>query len=172
MGSSTIPLDKSNPDLVWQTPRETYNNVTAITVGLSKAPPGPTQIAAIERAIRKPFKGQEFLDEMNELKEELRCISVITTAKERVGLLLGQVSLSVLFAATSFMATYIYDLEALENITGVSDDDDMMFTPIVDQLQSDAGESSVSVLLEIASNQRQIIQLLTALTNASAITGN
>ena len=165
-------VDESNTDLVWQTPRETYNNVTAIAVGLSKAPPGPTQIAAIERAIRKPFKGQEFLDEMNELKEELRCISVITTAKERVGLLLGQVSLSVLFAATSFMATYIYDLEALENITGVSDDDDMMFTPIVDQLQSDAGES---VLQNIEGalqqqmvfqqqqmvNQQQIIQLLT-----------
>lgn len=63
------------------------------------------------------------------------------------------------------MATYIYDVPAFENITGV--DDDEIYGPIVDALQSESGDSLA--LQTIADSQRQqIIQLLGALLNATA----
>ena len=76
-------------------------------------------------------------------------------------MLAQQVSLSLLFGVSSFMATLIYDLPAFENITGIDDDD--MYSPIVDQLQVESvtGDSTVAILQGMAANQQQLIQLLT-----------
>ena len=121
--------------------------------------------------MKAPFRRAEFFGEVNELKQELGCIAAITASKERIGLLAQQVSLSVLFGVSSFVATLIYDLPAFENITGVDDDD--MYSPIVDQLQVESvtGDSTVAILQGMAASQQehqqQMLRLMTALLNAT-----
>lgn len=156
--------DPTNDGLQWQTPRQTVLAMGMLKDGFSEAPPSPGILAAMELAIKAPFRRPEFLEQLNELKKELGYIAAITVSKERVGLLLQQISLSLLFGVSSFMATYIYDLPAFENITGVDDDD--AYGPIVDALQSESGDSLA--LQTIADSQQQIIQLLGALLNATA----
>ena len=140
--------------------------------GFSEAPPSPGILAAMELAIKAPFRRPEFLEQLNELKNELGYIAAITVSKERVGLLLQQISLSLLFGVSSFMATYIYDSIDFSNSTLLSDDDDE-YGPIVDALQSESGDSLA--LRTIADsqqqqlvNQQQLIQLVGALLNATA----
>ena len=170
-----------DPDKSWTTPRTTFLYMDSIKDGYSKGNPSPGMLTALEQGIKGPFLHPEFFEEMNELNEELGYIAAITASKARVGLLLQQISLSALFGLSSFMATYIYDLPAFENITGVDDDDDMLYTPVVNQL-SDGDDSTVSLLKGMANsqqqfqtenlaNQQQLMQLLTALLNAT-VTGS
>lgn len=164
--------DPTNDDLQWQTPRQTVLAMGMLKDGFSEAPPSPGILAAMELAIKAPFRRPEFLEQLNELKKELGYIAAITVSKERVGLLLQQISLSLLFGLSSFMATYIYDSIDFSNSTLFSDDDDE-YSPIVDELQALSGDSLV--LRNIADsqqqqlvNQQQLIQLVGALLNATA----
>ena len=165
------PTNKGFPCLQWQTPRQTFLTMQMLKDGFSEAPPSPGILAAMELAIKAPFRRPEFLEQLNELKKELGYIAAITVSKERVGLLLQQISLSLLFGVSSFMATYIYDLPAFENITGVDDDD--IYGPIVDALQSESGDSLALQTIADSQqqqlvNQQQLIQLVGALLNATA----
>ena len=149
----------------WETPRKTFLTMMLLKNGYSKAPPMPGVIAAMELGLKEPFRRAEFFDELNELKGELGYIAAITASKERVGLLMSQVSLSALFGVSSFLAQWAYenfDLvgDLVGNTTAFDDDDE--YRPIVNALQS--SDST-------AENQQQIIQLLTALLNATT-TGN
>ena len=145
-------------------------------------PPSPGILAALEHGLKAPFLHPEFFQELNNLKEELGYIAAITASKERVGLLLQQVSLSALFGLSSFLATYAYENIDWLEATGVLDDnDDTSYTPIVNQL-ADGDNSTVSLLKGMAdsqqqfqadslANQQQLMQLLTVLINAT-VAGN
>jgi hypothetical protein len=120
------------------------------------------------------------MTEIKALKDELDYIDLIQAAKDRMGLLGQQVVLSVLFGITSFMATYIYDRTGLDLIGDQADDDDQSFSPIVNQLGSESGATTFSILQDISqqisdqnvnANQQQMLQVLTALLNATR-TGN
>lgn len=127
-----------------------------------------------------PFRRTEYMTEIKALKDELGYIDQIQAAKDRMGLLGQQVVLSVLFGITSFMATYIYDRTGLDLIGDQADDDDQSFSPIVNQLGSESGATTFSILQDISqqisdqnvnANQQQMLQVLTALLNAT-LTGN
>jgi hypothetical protein len=127
-----------------------------------------------------PFRRTEYMTEIKALKDELGYIDQIQAAKDRMGLLGQQVVLSVLFGITSFMATYIYDRTGLDLIGDQADDDDQSFSPIVNQLGSESGATTFSILQDISqqisdqnvnANQQQMLQVLTALLNATR-TGN
>jgi hypothetical protein len=146
-------------------------------------------LAAFEAGIMTPFRRTEYMTEIKALKDELGYIDQIQAAKDRMGLLGQQVVLSVLFGITSFMATYIYDRTGLDLIGDQADDDDQSFSPIVNQLGSESGATTFSILQDISQqqqlsdqnvkanhqqmnqNQQQMLQVLTALLNAT-LTGN
>jgi hypothetical protein len=154
-------------------------------------PPSPGTLDAFAKGIQAPFRLIEYLDELKELKDELGYIAKIQASKDLIGALGLQVSLSVLFGITSFIATWIYDQYGVD--LGGQEDDDL--SPIVDMLGSDATggatttfsilqnmsaqsvqqQAALSLLHEDMSqmnqNQQQLFQLLTALLNVT-LAGN
>ena len=163
-------------DSKWTTPRKTFLIMSALKDAYSAGPPPPATLAAMEAGMKAPFRRPEYFGEVNELKQELGYIAAITASKERVGLLAQQVSLSLLFGVSSFMATLIYDSIDFSNSTLFSDDDE--YSPIVDELQALSGDSPVlrnieGTLQQQMVNQQQIIQLLTGagklLTDVAAL---
>lgn len=142
----------------WTTPRKTFLIMTALKEAYGGGPLPPPILAAMEIGMKTPFRRPEIFAYVNELKQELGYIAAITTSKERIGLLAQQVSLSLLFGVSSFMATLIYDRIDFSNSTLFSDDDDE-YSQIVDELQVLSGDSLVL---------RNIEQLLTELINITA----
>ena len=142
-------------------------------------PPSPGTLDAFAKGIQAPFRLIEYLDEIKELKDELGYIAKIQAAKDLIGALGLQVSLSVLFGITSFIATWIYDAYGVD-LAGLDDDD---LSPIVDMLGSDAtgGATTFSILQDISAqsvqqqaaltqmnlNHQQVLHILTALLNAT-----
>jgi hypothetical protein len=129
-------------------------------------PPSPGTIAAFGLAIFKPFRRNEYMDEIKELKDELGLIAQVQAAKDRMGLLGQQVTLSVLFGITSFIAQMVYEAYGIDLIGDKGDDDDQSFSPIVGQLESQSG-TTFSILQNIS----QQLSDLTALLNGT-VTGN
>lgn len=168
----------------WLTPRRTFLAVMAIKDGFSKSPPSPGALVALDVGIKTPFRRTvEFMEEMNELKQELVYIAAITVSKERIGLLMQQVSLSLLFGISSILATYIYDsiddsIDWIGNSNSTGTDDELRTsgaTLEVLQTISDSQQQQLDFQQEemkmLQSNQQEMIQLLTtvaALLNATA----
>ena len=145
--SKEIVFDKQEADGAaqgskWTTPRKTFLIMSALKDAYSAGPPPPATLAAMEVGMKAPFRRAEFFGEVNELKHELGCIAAITASKERVGLLAQQVSLSLLFGVSTFMATLIYESIDFSNSTFFGDDDDE-YSPIVDELQALSGDSLI-----------------------------
>jgi len=124
-------------------------------------PPSPGTLDAFAKGIQAPFRLIEYLDEIKELKDELGYIAKIQAAKDLIGALGLQVSLSVLFGITSFIATWIYDQYGAD-LVGDENNDDL--SPIVDMLGSDAAGGATTTFSILQNISAQSVQQQAALT--------
>ena len=105
-------------------------------------PPLQGAISAFGKGIGGPFHGSSYLDEKAKLDQELADIAAAVAAKDRLGILLQNVVLSLLIAFATLAANVVYEKYIAQHVEDAQGDLEDLTSLIADTFGGDAGTTT------------------------------